>query len=191
MVDNKCRLTDLFITFSKIGAFSFGGGYAMMPVIEREVVDQKKWIGSEHIADIFTVTGCLPGAIGLNVAAFIGYKLRGIPGAIVSVCGNLLPSALIVLALSMMLLIVKSNPLFEAAFSGIRPTVVGLILCAAFRTGKTSLQSRGAKVLCVAASLVSVMVSDATIPVILAGGIIGYVSQVAMKCKSATRKENS
>jgi chromate transporter len=189
MMEYKCRLTDLFLVFFKIGAFSFGGGYAMMPVIEREVVDHKQWIASEQITDIFAVTGCLPGAIGINAAAFIGYKLRGIPGAIIAVCGNLLPPGIIVLVLSMLLLKDKNNPLFAAAFSGIRPTVVGFILWAAYKTGKTSLQNRCAKILCLVAALVCILVAEATIPVILAGGIIGYVLQVVIKCEFALRKE--
>lgn len=189
MNNKQCRLTDLFIVFLKIGAFAFGGGYAMLTLIEREVVDKKQWVSQADIVDILAVTICLPGAVGINAAAFIGYMVRGFAGAVVAVCANLLPAVAIVLILSHLLLIVKSNSLIGAAFLGIRPAVIGLIICAVYRTAHNSLAGNAAKALCALAALICITVSDAIIPVILAGGIIGYGLQVIKGVKSATDKE--
>lgn len=189
MKNKQCGLTDLFVVFLKIGAFAFGGGYGMLTLIEREVVDKKQWVSPADIVDIFAVTICLPGAVGLNAAAFIGYTVRGITGAVVAVCANLLPAAAIVLILSHLLFSVKGNFLIEAAFLGIRPAVIGLIICAAYRMAHNSLDGGAAKALCALAALVCITVSDAIIPVILAGGIIGYGLQAITRAKSATDKE--
>lgn len=118
---------ELFWSFLKIGAFTFGAGYAMIPMIEREVVEKKKWFDRDDFYNRFTLAQSAPGPFSLNTAVFVGYKVRGVPGALASVIGAVLPSFLIILLIAVYLDGYHSNPVVEAAFKGIRPAVVAMI----------------------------------------------------------------
>lgn len=120
-------LWELFWTFFKIGAFTFGSGYAMIPMIEKEVVDKKKWFEKDDFYDRFTLAQSSPGPFSLNTAVFVGYKMKGWWGAFVSVLGSVLPSFVIILLIAIYLTDFKDNPRVEAAFKGIRPAVMALI----------------------------------------------------------------
>ena len=122
-------LGTLFFTFVKIGMFTIGGGYAMIPLIEREVVD-RGWIGKEDFLDLFAVTQSLPGIFAVNISIFVGYRLRGVWGSVVATVAVCLPSFLLVLAISYFFARFKSNTYVEAAFTGLRPMTVGLIAAA-------------------------------------------------------------
>lgn len=132
------KLWHLFFMFLKIGPVTFGGGYAMIPVIEREVVEKRKWLQSDDVADVFAVAGSVPGAVAINSATFIGYRIAGIAGAIAATIGILLPTFCIVLGFSIFFVEMKDNPKIEAAFVSIRATIVALIVYAAYKTGKTA-----------------------------------------------------
>jgi len=120
-------LWELFWSFFKIGAFTFGSGYAMIPMIEKEVVDKKKWFEREDFYDRFTLAQSSPGPFSLNTAVFVGYKVKGFWGSFVAVLGTVLPSFLIILLIAVYLTGFKENARVEAAFKGIRPAVVALI----------------------------------------------------------------
>lgn len=176
LLSQNVKFRDLFIVFFKIGMSSFGGGYAMLPVIEREIVQRRNWIRKEDIQDVFAITGCLPGAIALNAAAFTGYLTRGVKGMLIAVCANLLPSVLIVGSLCAALAFVRNNPVIEAAFLGIRPAVVALIAYAAYSMAKNTLKDSWAIVLCaVALSVCSLLPSIGIIPVVFLGGLAGWL----------------
>ncbi|MDR1499356.1 MAG: chromate transporter [Tannerellaceae bacterium] len=117
----------LFITFMRIGAFTVGGGYAMLPLIEREVVG-RGWIGKQDFFDLFTVSQSMPGVFAVNISVFIGYRLRKIPGSVVCVLGSVLPSFLVVLMIAVFFTHVEDNVWVERAFKGLRPAVVALIV---------------------------------------------------------------
>jgi chromate transporter len=140
---NKTRslklLLEVFTTFFKVGSFTFGGGYAMIPLIEREVVQNKKWVAAEEIVDILAVAQSMPGAIAINSATFIGNKLAGRKGGIVATVGVVMPSFLIITLIAIFFTKVQNTPIVAAVFSGIRPTVVGLISIAAIKVAKTSI----------------------------------------------------
>ncbi len=127
----------LFFTFFKIGAISFGGGYAMLTLIEREFVDKKKWLTREELLDIFAIGESTPGAIAINIATFLGTKLGGIFGGIVATFGVVLPAFLIVLALSYVIDVVKTNIWVVRAFKGVRVGVLVLIAQAVIKFLKT------------------------------------------------------
>lgn len=133
-------LGQIYYTFFKLGCFSFGGGYAMIPLIEREVVEEKKWVDKEKIIDIFAVAESMPGAIALNSSGFVGYSISGIPGAIAALLGTLTPPVLIVLTLSVLFFTFSSNPIVQQAFLGVRPAIIGLISYAAYKIGKTAIK---------------------------------------------------
>lgn len=118
---------ELFFSFFKIGAFTFGAGYAMIPMIEKEVVEKKKWFEREDFYDRFTLAQSAPGPFSLNTAVFVGYKVKGVPGALAAVLGAVLPSFFIILLIALYLGGYKDNPTVASAFKGIRPAVVALI----------------------------------------------------------------
>lgn len=118
----------LFTTFLNIGAFTLGGGYAMLDMIERAVVKRHKWIDSEEFWDSIAVVQTLPGVFAVNCALYVGYKIKGTKGAIVSSLGAVIPSIVIMLLIAMFFKDYKDNPTIEKIFKGIRPCVVALIL---------------------------------------------------------------
>ena len=121
-------LLDLFIAFFKIGAFTFGGGYAMISVIEQEVVTKKKWLSETEFVDMLGTVQSLPGPISINSSVYVGYKLRGTLGAMVAAIGTALPSFVIILLLAIVFTDVQDHPTIEKIFKGIRPAVVALIV---------------------------------------------------------------
>jgi len=132
-------LSSLFLTFLKMGPLTFGGGYALLPVIEREIVDKKGWLRSNEVADIVAVAGSAPGAVAVNSAAFIGYRIAGAKGAVAALLGILLPTFFIIIVLSQAYMLLKDDPKVEAALKAIRATVVALIVYAAYKIGKSAI----------------------------------------------------
>ena len=121
----------LLFSFFKIGLFSFGGGYAMLPMIEREVVVLNGWISQKEFIDIVAISQSTPGPISINSATYIGYKTGGVLGSASATLGTVLPSFIIMLIICTFFLKFKGNQLLEGALSGLRPAVIGLIAAAA------------------------------------------------------------
>lgn len=121
-------LLDLFLTFSKIGAFTFGGGYAMLPILQREVVEKKQWATEDDLADYYAVGQCTPGIIAVNTATFVGCNQAGIAGAVVASLGAVFPSVVIILIIAAFLQNFMHIEWVAHAFNGIRAGVVALIL---------------------------------------------------------------
>lgn len=126
----------LFLTFVKIGTFTIGGGYAMLPLIQREVVD-RGWLSKEDFIDIFAVTQSLPGIFAVNISIFVGYKLKKTAGAVCCALGTILPSFLIILAIALFFTQVKDNVWVEKIFKGLRPAVVALIVVPCITTARS------------------------------------------------------
>lgn len=124
--DRTVPLRELFLVFMKIGAFTIGGGYAMIPLIKDEL-DKRKWIGEDELPDIIALAQSAPGILAVNVSIFTGYKIRGVKGSIAATIGSVLPSFLIILAIAMVFTNFKDNPVVLSIFKGIRPVVVSLI----------------------------------------------------------------
>ncbi|NLM42818.1 MAG: chromate transporter [Clostridiales bacterium] len=129
-------LLQLFITFFKIGCFTIGGGYAMVPVIQREIVENKKWISEDEFLDAIALTNSLPGPLATNTATYVGYRMAGIIGAITGVLATALPSFLIILAIAILFTSIKDSLVIQNIFSGIRPAVVSLIIFAVIKLAK-------------------------------------------------------
>ncbi len=128
----------LFYTYLKIGTFTLGGGYAMLPLIQREVVERKKWIDEEEFLNMIALAQAAPGLIAVNSAIFIGWRIGGWRGVCGAVLGAVLPSFLIILAIAMVFSEWKELPAVEAAFKGIRPAVVALIAAPLFKMAKAA-----------------------------------------------------
>ena len=128
----------MFITFVRIGAFTIGGGYAMIPLIQREVVQVRKWMSPKEFIDMLALAQSAPGVIAINTAIFIGYKLKGVRGSIVTALGCALPSVVIILLIAMVFTNFKDNPVVERIFKGIRPAVVALIAAPLYNMAKAA-----------------------------------------------------
>lgn len=121
-------LLQLFTTFFKIGLFTFGGGYAMIPLIQREVIEKNRWISDKDFLDMLVLAQSTPGPIAVNTAVFVGYKTRGVVGAIVTTLGTVLPSFIVILLMALFFAEVRENRYVDAAFRAMRPAVVALIV---------------------------------------------------------------
>lgn len=121
-------LLSLFLSFFKIGLFTFGGGYAMIPIIEREIIDKRGWIEKKDFLELLTLAQSAPGPIALNSSVFVGYKIRGYAGATAAILGVIIPSFVIILIVATCFADIRTNPVVDAAFKGMRPAVVALII---------------------------------------------------------------
>lgn len=122
------ELFDIFWSFLKIGAFTFGGGYAMIPLIQHEVIHNRRWLSEREFVDLLTIAQAAPGPIALNTAVFVGYKERNYWGALAAVMGVVIPSFLIILVVAIFFNNIRDNAWVDAAFRGMRPAVVALIV---------------------------------------------------------------
>lgn len=127
-MNNIC--VQLFLSFFKIGAFTFGGGWAMISIIEKEIVDKHHWIDREEFLDLLAVAQSLPGILAVNISVAVGDKLRGMKGSLAAAAGCILPSFLMILCIAIFLTpdLIKNNPTLSAIFKGVRPAVVALII---------------------------------------------------------------
>lgn len=132
------KIARLFGTFFKIGAFTLGGGYAMIPLVQREVVEKEGWIPQEEFLDLIALAQSAPGVIAINTAVFVGYKIDGWRGLAAAVLGAILPSFCIILAIATCFTHFRDYPQVEAVFKGIRPAVVALIAAPLYKMGKSA-----------------------------------------------------
>lgn len=131
-------LLKFFLTCNKIGAFTLGGGYAMIPIMEREYVDKNHWLSREEFMDIMVVAQTTPGIFSIDIASHIGYKLRGVWGGIVGALGIALPSIIAILLIAIFFHNFKDNVYVEKFFCGVRPAVVALIAAPCFKMARTA-----------------------------------------------------
>lgn len=134
------QLVKLFLTFFKIGAFTFGGGWAMISIIEREIVDKNHWIEKDEFLDLLAVSQSIPGILAVNIAASVGDRISGLRGCISAAMGTILPSFLIILSIAIFLTpdLIKSNATLSSIFMGIRPAVVALIIAPVISTARAA-----------------------------------------------------
>lgn len=182
---NKFRdCLDLFLVFAKIGIFTFGGGYAMISFIEREVVDNKKWISKKDMSNIITIGESTPGSIAVNVASYVGNKVCGIIGAVSATLGVVLPSFLIILLLSTVLNSLQDNTIFKNAFFGIRIGIIALIINALISLYKQCSKDIYSYILMIGALISVVLFKVSSIIVLICCAIIGLILHI-----SGIRKE--
>lgn len=165
----------LFWIFFKIGSFTFGGGYAMLPLIQQQVVERESWIGEAEIVDIFAVSQSVPGVIAINSSIFIGNKVAGVAGAIAAALGVILPAFISIILILMVLLNFQENPYLKKAFAGIRAASAGLILLAAFKIGKSTLKRRSGYLIAAASFVAIVVLNINAVWAVVFGALCGYV----------------
>ena len=165
----------LFSTFFKIGMFTLGGGYAMIPIIEAEVVDKHKWVTKEDFLDLIAIAQSCPGVFAANISIFIGYRLKKVRGAILSCLGTCLPSFLIILLIAMFFHRFQDNPVVASIFRGIRPAVVALIAVPTFNLAKSAGITWATCWIPIGGALAIWLMGVSPILIILLAAIGGYV----------------
>jgi chromate transporter len=165
----------LFLTFFKVGALTIGGGYVMLPVIKREVVEDRGWLKEEEFVDVLAVAQSSPGAVAINSAVFIGYKLHGLSGAVSSLLGTILPSFLIILFIASLFAQYTENRVVAAAFDGVRPAIAALIAAAVIKIGRPVFNKRQNLALVPVFLALSLGLGLHPILIILAGALTGIV----------------
>lgn len=167
------ELFSLFFTFAKVGVMTFGGGYAMLPILQREVCEKKKWATDEELMDYFAIGQCTPGVIAVNTATFIGQKCKGIIGGIVATLGVVFPSLIIISLLAGVIEAFKDIEIVQYAFGGIRVCVCVLILNAVVKLFKKAVVDPATLVIFIAVTLCSTLFSGISpiVFVLLAAGI--------------------
>jgi chromate transporter len=165
---------ELLFTFFKIGLFSFGGGYAVLALIQQEVVSNNKWLSLKEFVDVVAISQATPGPIAINSATYVGYKTAGIGGATVATLGVTLPSLIIVLIMARFFLKFKDNKYVSDALKGLRPAVVGLIAAAAIVVAITSYTDYKSIIIFVPAFIAAYKFKADPILVMVAAGLAGY-----------------
>ncbi len=169
------KLYELFWTFFKIGAFTIGGGYAMIPLMEQEIVDKRKWLSKEEFMDTMSLAQSMPGVFAVNMATNIGFRTRGFVGAFTAIMGNVLMPILLILVLAIFFRQFSDNPIVESIFKGIRPAVVALIAAPVFNMAKTAKISWSNFWIPVAATLLIWLLGVSPVIIILVAGLGGFI----------------
>ncbi len=176
-------LLQMFLVFARIGGFTFGGGYAMLPMLQREVVENKKWATQEELMDYYAIGQCTPGIIAVNVATFVGYKEKGFFGAVFSTLGVITPSVIIVGIIAMFISNFQDLTVVQYAFSGIRAAVVALIASSVIKLFKKSVIDGVTGLIFIAITLLSFFTDISPIIFIVVSGVIGLCYKL-IKAKS-------
>ncbi|MCR5716498.1 MAG: chromate transporter [Lachnospiraceae bacterium] len=181
------KLWELFITFAKIGGFTFGGGYAMLPMLKKEVVEHHHWATEEEILDYFAIGQCTPGIIAVNTATFIGYNEAGVPGGIFATLGVIAPSIVIISVIAACVAGFADYAIVQNAFAGIRACVVVLILSTVYDMIKKTL--KGALTICMFAAvlLAALFTPLSTYVFILAAFVVGIIYHAVNAMKKEDR----
>lgn len=176
LLNNKSRkMLDMFLTLVKIGTFTLGGGYAMIPLVQKEFVENKKWIDDEEFMDIVALSQTIPGALIINSSTYLGYRLFGFSGAVVACLGSMLPAVIIILLVAIFFNQIKDNEMVETIFKGVRPAVVSLILYSVIKLSK-SVSRNLRNYIWVAVSAISIaFFSLNPIIIIVVSGLLGYI----------------
>ena len=169
------KYCELFTTFFKVGTFTIGGGYAMIPLIQREVVEHRRWLSEEEMLDAIALSQTMPGILAATIAALVGQRLRGTRGALLAVLGNILMPIVFILLIALFFRQFKDNPTVEAIFMGIRPAVVALITAPVFTLArKAGVTLKTIWIPVVAAGLIWVL-GVSPVLVILAALLLGFI----------------
>ena len=175
------ELFDMFFTFAKVGAMTFGGGYAMLPILQREVVENKGWAEDEELTDYYAIGQCTPGVIAVNTATFIGYKHRGVKGAIAATLGVVFPSLIIIMTLAGVISAFSNLTLVQHAFAGIRVCVAVLVFNAVVKLWKGAVVDKLTLALFLVVFAGSTLTNIPVMAFVLSAGILGLAVRCGLK----------
>ena len=185
---NRNRIIEIFILFFKIGAFTIGGGYAMLSLIEDEIVNKKKWLDHEEFLDGMAIAQSTPGVLAVNISLITGYKIAGFLGMFAGMLGAVLPSFFIVLFLSQILLAYGNHPLVVAIFNGVKPAITALILISVYRIGKSANINRYNFILPIIVAILIRYFGVSPILIIIATMILGNIFYILKEKKEDDKK---
>lgn len=185
------KLLELYTAFLKIGAVTFGGGYAMLPIIQRDIVEKRGWATKEDIADYYAIGQCTPGIIAINTATFVGYKQKGVAGGIIATLGFVTPALFIITIIAALLSNFAHLPLVQNAFAGIRVCVCILILNAVINLWKNSVTDAPSLVIFLAVAALSIFFSTSPAVMVIAAGAAGIIINVIKHSKNAPAPDDS
>lgn len=169
------QLLELFLTFAKVGATTFGGGYAMLPILQREVVEKRQWATEDELMDYYAIGQCTPGIIAVNTATFIGYKYMGILGGVIATLGVVFPSIVIITLIAMFLTNFAEITVVQHALAGVRICVVALILDSVVKLGKKSLIDNKCIIIFLVVLGLSMLTPVSPVIIIVLAGVAGYL----------------
>ncbi|MGL5616661.1 MAG: chromate transporter [Sarcina sp.] len=173
----------MFLSFFKIGAFTFGGGYAMIPIIEKEFVENKNWISKEEFMDSLVIAQSIPGPMAVNCSVFVGYKVGKIKGALAAVLGTVLPSVLIILLVASVLTGIRDNKFVDLGFKGISAAVPVLVLVAITSLSKSVKKNSRNIIICIVMSILLIFFNLSPAIAIVVGLVYG-----ALFCREEVKK---
>ena len=185
---NRNRIIEIFILFFKIGAFTIGGGYAMLSLIEDEIVNKKKWLEREEFVDGMAIAQSTPGVLAVNISLITGYKIAGFLGMFAGMLGAVLPSFFIVLFLSQVLLSYGTHPIVVAIFNGVKPAITALILISVYRIGKSANINRYNFVIPLIVAILIKYFAVSPIVIIIATMILGNIFYMLKERKEDDKK---
>ena len=171
-------LLDLFLTFARVGVMTFGGGYAMLPILQREVVEKKKWATDEELTDYFAIGQCTPGVIAVNTATFVGQKIKGIIGGILATLGVVFPSIVIISILAGVIITFADVPAVQYAFNGVRVCVCVLIFNSVVKLWKNSVKDIVGIIIFVCVFLLAFFTSVSPAVFVIAAAVAGIAVKV-------------
>lgn len=177
-MDKNSKILALFLTFLRIGAFTFGGGYAMIPLIQKEIVENKKWLTDEDILEIIAISESTPGPIAINSATFVGKRVAGFFGAFFATLGVILPSFLIIFTISLVLGEFKDIKAVQYAFQGIRAGVLALIIKALWSMYKQSPKNAVAYIVMASAFIITSFLNVNVLLVIIGCALFGLITSI-------------
>jgi len=172
------ELIELFLTFARIGGFTFGGGYAMLPILQREVVEQKGWVTEEELMDYYAIGQCTPGVIAVNTATFVGNKRKGVTGAVTATLGVAAPSLVIIMIIAALIQNFADIPWVQHALAGIRVCVCVLVFSSVIKLARKSLKDWPSVLLFLLVLALSLFTNVSTVIWVICSGIAG----IAIKC---------
>lgn len=165
----------LYVTFFKIGLFTFGGGLTMLPLLKYELIEKKHWITEDRLLEIYAIGQCTPGIIAVNTATYVGYLRKGVAGGILATLGMVSPSVIIITVVAAFLQSFMGNPILQHALMGIRGAVCALMLNTVYTLAKKSLISPAAVAICAAAFVLALFTDIPTVLLIVLAGVAGVV----------------
>lgn len=183
--ENSQNLRGIFTTFFKLGTLAIGGGFTLIPLIKKEIVDKNEWVSSKEMVDIFALSQSTPGILAVNSSIFIGYKLRGALGSLVALLGVILPSILVMSTFFFVLSFTKNNIHIEKILNGVKTGVAALVTVAAIKLGKLSIKNKFSVIVFLISFFCLLIFKVRIIILILIGAISGYLyKNIKMRCKN-------
>lgn len=182
-------LLQLFTTFFKIGLFTLGGGYAMLPIIQSEIVDKRKWIDSSEFLELLAIAQSAPGPVAVNTSVFIGYKIAGLKGIAATTLGCVMPSFIVILILAMYLADIRKYKCIEAGFKALRPAVAALILVPVITNARQFKKKISSYIIAAVSAIAVAYFSVSPIYVILIATFIGLILGFCKKQSSQEKAE--